>query len=122
MLLLLHRYFSWDDGLVHYVAISTELYSVPGSTATGVGVFSQHAWLKEDLAQANANRQAVPWIVVHGHRSLYCSCDGDCDAGALELRAALEKLFFDNGVDLYLNGKKTCNSFVSATACPTVAL
>jgi hypothetical protein len=28
-------YFSWDDGLVHYVAISTELYSEPGSSETG---------------------------------------------------------------------------------------
>lgn len=97
-------YFSWDDGLVHYVAISTELYSEPGSADTGVDVLSQHAWLKEDLSRANDNRQKVPWIVVHGHRSLYCSCDSDCDAGALELRVGLEKLLFDNGVDLFLNG------------------
>lgn len=98
-------YYSWDDGLVHYVAISTELYSEAGSIETGVDVFSQHTWLAEDLKKANDNRQQVPWIVVHGHRSLYCSCDGDCDAGALLLRAGLEKLLFDNGVDLFLNGK-----------------
>ena len=97
-------FFSWDDGLVHYVAISTEVYSGTNSIETGVDSLSQHTWLKEDLAKANANRDKVPWIVVHGHRSLYCSCDSDCDAGATELKVALEKLFFDAGVDFFLNG------------------
>jgi len=45
--------------------------------------------------------------VVHGHRSIYCSCDGDCDAGALIIRDGpwgLEKVFMEYGVDLFLNG------------------
>ena len=40
------------------------------------------SWFEADLAKANANRAKVPWIVVHGHRSVYCSIalsdDGDC--------------------------------------------
>jgi hypothetical protein len=49
-------------------------------------------------------------VIVHGHRSLYCSCDHDCDLGAVVLRDGigglygLEKLFFEQGVDLFVNG------------------
>lgn len=103
-------YYSWDDGLVHYVAISTELYFGIASVATGVTVASQYNWLQADLKKANANRARVPWIVVHGHRSMYCSCDGDCDASATTLREGLlgkfglEELFMDQGVDIFMNG------------------
>ena len=100
-------YFSWDDGLVHYVAMSTELYTHVGSVETGVDVISQYEWLEQDLREANANRNNTPWIVVHGHRAIYCSCDKDCGLGAWEMRDGpfgLEKLFFEYGVDLFLNG------------------
>eukprot|EP00937_MAST-01D_sp_MAST-1D-sp2_P007861 g7861.t1 len=62
-------WFSWDDGLVHYVAISTEVYFGVGPAD---GAARQFAWLEADLKKANANRANVPWIVVHGHRSVYC--------------------------------------------------
>ena len=42
-----------------------------------------------------------------GHRSIYCSCDSDCDAAAALIRVGpfgLEELFMDQGVDLFLNG------------------
>lgn len=107
-------WYSWDDGLVHYVAISTEVYfGVPGVGASGpIGsVKKQFEWLKADLRAANANRDNVPWIVVHGHRSVYCSCDDDCDGAAKTLREdpvqkkyGLEQLFFEQGVDFFLNG------------------
>lgn len=64
----------------------------------------QLAWIQEDLEKANANRERVPWIVVHGHRSIYCSCDGDCDHDANVVRDALEEVFFKNGVDFFFNG------------------
>merc|ERR1719331_2673571 len=70
-------WYSWDDGLIHYVAISTEVYFGVGPLGA---TRAQFEWLKADLAKANANRANVPWIAVHGHRSIYCSCDGDCDA------------------------------------------
>ena len=90
-----------------------------------MGVVSQHAWLKEDLRKANENRQKVPWIVVHGHRSLYCSCDSDCDAGALLLRVGLEELLFENGVDFFFNGHEhNCAYYIylSSTLAPHPAL
>ena len=67
-------------------------------------------WVAADLAAANVNRAAVPWIVVHGHRPLYCSCDGDCDYAATTVRDGIggeygmETLFYNFGVDLYLCG------------------
>ena len=97
-------WYSWDDGLIHYVAISTEIYFGVGPLGAAKAQFE---WLKADLAKANANRANVPWIAVHGHRSVYCSCDGDCDSAAETLRVGtygLEELFFQQGVDLFLNG------------------
>ena len=41
---------------------------------------------------------------------IYCSCDGDCDSAATTVRegsascGGLEQLFFDQGVDFFMNG------------------
>jgi len=61
-------------------------------------------WFAKDMAKANANRKDVPWIVVHGHRSIYCSCDGDCDSAAEKVRNDMEPLFMKYGVDFFING------------------
>jgi hypothetical protein len=95
-------YFSWDYGLVHYVSISTELWF--GVTDGTVNKDTQLAWLEKDLQAANQNRENVPWIIVQGHRSVYCSCDGDCDSDAQKVRADLEEVFMDYGVDIFFNG------------------
>ena len=44
---------------------------------------------------------------MHGHRSIYCSCDGDCDGAATTVREGthgLEAVFMEYGVDFFLNG------------------
>lgn len=72
----------------------------------------QFEFLEQDLIKANENRENVPWIVVNGHRSMYCSCDNDCVSEAEQQRLGpwsngtygFEKLFFDQGVDLFVNG------------------
>ena len=97
--------------------MSTEIYfGVTGAHGSkGVDVESQFNWMAADLKKANANRKNVPWLVVHGHRAIYCSCDGDCDASAGELREGvkqkdgslkygLEELFMQQGVDFFFNG------------------
>merc|ERR1719223_1263466 len=95
-------YFSWDAGLVHYVSISTELwFGVSDGKVTKNTLLD---WLKKDLETANRNRKAVPWIVVQGHRSVYCSCDGDCVGDAETIRNDLEEIFMDYGVDFFMNG------------------
>ncbi|PAV80856.1 hypothetical protein WR25_17076 [Diploscapter pachys] len=62
--------------------------------------------------KANKNREKVPWIVTMGHRPMYCSdFDGDdCTLYESIIRTGLpvthayclEKLFYDQGVDLEL--------------------
>jgi hypothetical protein len=87
----------------------------------------QWEWLKADLIAANANRTSAPWIVVNGHRPLYCSSDKDCDEPAFRMRAGvavagdldgisrvleygLEQLFYDYSVDLYICGHQVSGS------------
>ena len=84
----------------------------------------QLEWLTRDLQTANRNRQQRPWIIVFGHRPMYCTtglasttparasklvrillvvtADGDCDGAADTIRNAFEPLFYRFGVDLYL--------------------
>ena len=35
-------------------------------------------WLNRDLQLANNNRKNVPWIVVFGHKPLYCLSGVEC--------------------------------------------
>ena len=64
-------YYSFDFGLVHYVAIDTEIYLFDSNTRRSKAPFEaadQIQWLDQDLARANANRESVPWIIVFGHK------------------------------------------------------
>mmetsp|Transcript_118041 Transcript_118041/g.329012 ORF Transcript_118041/g.329012 Transcript_118041/m.329012 type:complete len:568 (+) Transcript_118041:52-1755(+) len=101
-------WYSWESGLVHFVALSTEVYfDYPDLVPV------QYAWLLQDLAAVDRTR--TPWVIAHGHRPLYCSCDGDCDGAATTNRMGLkqsdgsfkyglEHLFYEHGVDLYIAG------------------
>lgn len=106
-------YYSFNVGSVHFIAFSTEFYYF----ADYVGIKSlqlQYEWLKQDLAHASSptERANRPWIVVFGHRPMYCSSDDkdDCTRDTNILRKgltsehnyALEKLFYDYGVDVQL--------------------
>ena len=104
-------FFSWDAGLVHYISISTE---IQGGALLGYGgsdlIRHQFEWLEADLK--SVDRAKTPWIIVNGHRSMYCSCDGDCDQEAEQQRLGpwsngtygFEDLLFKHGVDLFVNG------------------
>ena len=101
---MLHRFYSWNDGLVHYLAVNTNL---PGNPELWN---AQWEWIQADLLATN--RTETPWVIAHGHQSMYCSCDGDCDGAATNVRDGpygngtfgLEELFFKHGVDLFING------------------
>lgn len=95
-------YFSWDYGLMHYISVSTELWFGVKDDKTTKDTFL--AWVEKDLEAANKNREAVPWIMIEGHRSVYCSCDGDCDSDAVTVRKDLEPIMMKYGVDFYVNG------------------
>ena len=67
-------WFSWDAGLVHYVALDTEIWDSSRSQGN-VSRAAMLTWLRADLEKAQANRAAVPWIVCHGHQSVYGNFD-----------------------------------------------
>lgn len=56
------RYVSVDFGLIHMVGL--DLNNLDDD---------QVAWLEADLAKANANRAAVPWVMVMSHFPIYHS-------------------------------------------------
>ena len=54
---------SYDFGMVHMVMFSTEHDFRPGSP--------QYIWLENDLK--NVDRTKTPFVIVSGHRPMYCS-------------------------------------------------
>jgi hypothetical protein len=71
----------------------------------------QWRWLNASLAAVD--RAATPWVVVIGHRAMYCTktTDGECNSEAEALRYGffstywgLEALLLQYGVDLYIAG------------------
>ena len=97
-------YFSWDFGMVHYVAFSTELFHSPMKEYSDKVTYKTFLkWFEEDMIKANlpANRAKYPWIIVHGHRPLYSSSDSGADE---TVRKAMEEMFFKYGVSFSVNG------------------
>ncbi|CAG7837424.1 unnamed protein product [Allacma fusca] len=102
--------YSWNMGPIHFISISTEFYYF---LKYGINqVIEQYEWLKADLLEASkpVNREERPWIIVYGHRPMYCSNMGtdDCTNFDAFTRVGipflhingLEDLFMENGVDL----------------------
>ena len=99
-----NHYYSFDVGAgtpqgVHVLALSSEAYFYYNASA------AQLAWARADLAAVD--RKRTPWVVAAMHRTLYCSCDTDCDGDAAAMRdgpLGLEALLVGGGVDLVLAG------------------
>ena len=66
------RYFSVDFGLIHFVALDLNLYYGVDPCGDPCKA-AQLKWLKDDLAAANRNRAAVPWVIVMSHFPLFCT-------------------------------------------------
>eukprot|EP00456_Euglypha_rotunda_P031622 TRINITY_DN24595_c0_g1_i4.p1 TRINITY_DN24595_c0_g1~~TRINITY_DN24595_c0_g1_i4.p1 ORF type:complete len:374 (-),score=59.90 TRINITY_DN24595_c0_g1_i4:11-1048(-) len=90
-------WFSFNIANTHFVAISTEVWFYAQQMKVKVDMLE---WLESDLEKANANRTAAPWIIVYGHRSIYCSCDEDCGIDAVIVREDLEPVFYRYGVEI----------------------
>ena len=90
-------WYSFDFEFIHFVSISSEHDYEPGST--------QHTWLRNDLEEANQNRENYPWIIVFAHRPMYSSNgDGEGHGSEIEFREAMENLLYDSNVDLAIWG------------------
>ncbi|PNF29564.1 Acid phosphatase type 7 [Cryptotermes secundus] len=105
-------WYSFNMGPVHFISVSTEVYYF---LEYGLKlVTKQYAWLEQDLQEATSpeNRSVRPWIVMYGHRPMYCSNTGDddCTHYGTYTRVGLpflhwfgmEKLLYDYGVDLVI--------------------
>ncbi|MBA3460253.1 MAG: metallophosphoesterase [Deltaproteobacteria bacterium] len=79
------RYYSFDWGDVHFVAIDTTQRDT-----------EQLVWLDKDLKQ---NKQ--PWVIVFGHHPMYTN---SLRGPQLWIRQAFSKILTDNKVDLVLTG------------------
>jgi len=102
-------YHSFDVGPVHFVAVSTEVYYYGPNTEARVQ--AQYEWLVQDLewAAAPENRTRRPWVVIYGHRPMYCSMNDDWDdchfmgcktRVGLNGKYGMEELLVKYGVDL----------------------
>ena len=76
-----NMYHSFDYANVHFVAVSTE----PSPSFSSQGS-QQYTWLEKDLSNAadRKNEGEIDWIVVFGHKPLYCTfnwsdCCGICN-------------------------------------------
>jgi hypothetical protein len=77
---------------VHMVFMSTEHDYAPGST--------QYSWLEQDLS--SVNRDETPFVIVYGHKPMYSS--NSYHGSEIELRNALEELYFEHRVNLVIAG------------------
>ena len=75
----------------------------------------EHFVYWQDLKRANENRARVPWVIVIGHRPLYCSslfCYSRCHDQAPVYRSYLEDLLYQHHVDVvshYVSSLTTCS-------------
>lgn len=116
-------YYSFDLGLVHYVAIDTELFAYGKETARSLSPVTratQLAWLEQDLAAADANRAEVPWVVVFGHKGWYMAYYKTPAASYYQVDFSDFATLFDTyKVDLYLSGHNHLYQRFLPLAAPT---
>jgi len=88
-------WYSFDYGNAHFVVMSTEHDFLPGSV--------QYQWMDQDLSAVN--RTITPWVILGGHRPMYCSGNYTSDYQmAVQIQIHLEDLLYRHEVDLCLWG------------------
>lgn len=107
-----NMYYSYNVGPIHFISFSTEAYFY---LDYGLELAAhQFDFLERDLIEANKpeNRKLRPWIIVYGHRPMYCSNPGSDVCFDLLMptrnglrpgnKFALEPLFHKYGVDVQI--------------------
>jgi len=96
-------YFSYNVGNVHYVAINTEMYYFSDMYSMS-NLERQYNWLIADLTKANKQRNIRPWIIVYGHRPMYCTDiqgNGNMNYCTVDTAALRDGVNYDGGPRLY---------------------
>jgi predicted phosphodiesterase len=86
------RYYSFDWGNAHFVALNSELYHEDRSGNPE----EQKVWLERDLRETHQ-----PWKIVYFHRPIYSSSKHGSDE---RIREDLEPVLIRQGVDLVFSG------------------
>lgn len=98
------RYYSFDWGRVHFVALDSTEGDEEESGLNLRAPGHQREWLERDLARAAADLD-IDWIVVFMHHPPFSSAKGLMGHGSdEELRQSLTPLFDQHGVDLVFSG------------------
>lgn len=110
-----NMFYSFSLGPLHVIMYNTELIRY----GTRNEMRRQKMWVVEDLMQVNATREAVPWLVLAGHKPFYCNPDWtlpweddfysqqsnqDCHVETHDLRQMYEDLAHYHSVDAVLAG------------------
>jgi predicted phosphodiesterase len=100
-------WYSFNYGPYHIVFISTEtdFLNAPYDDVFG----DQLTWFRDDLKKANLNRKERPWIIVMGHRPMYCSTVARSEKGqpihdAKHIQTAFEDIMHEEKVDVFMAG------------------
>lgn len=92
-----NMFYSFDHGNAHFVLWDSEAWWAQSAD-------SQQAminWLQADLAKANANRAAVPWVISLAHKAWYMDDTLNTPTGA---GASVWQILTAAGVDLFICG------------------
>jgi len=94
-------YGSFDVGGAHIAVLDDQaLAEGPDSDASK----EQLAWLDDDLGKADANRGAVPFLVILHHRGELSTSNHSTDGDVVRVRTELMPVWDKHHVDLVLNG------------------
>ncbi len=100
-------WYSFNYGPYHIVSISTEtdFPNAPYGETFG----DQLSWFRADLKKANLDRKNHPWVIVMGHRPIYCSSVGRSWEGqpvldARDIQSAFEDIMHEEKVDIFVAG------------------
>ncbi|RWS10198.1 iron/zinc purple acid phosphatase-like protein isoform X2, partial [Dinothrombium tinctorium] len=111
-------YYTFAIGRIRFIIISTEIYYAMETPRRFWRTKKMIDWLYNVMKHANNNRDKQPWVVVVGHRPLYCTSSKPCRCtnGSTFVRKGfknfgryfgitpLEDVLYETGVDLVFSG------------------